>query len=219
MDFSGGMIRYTRLDNGTALFNRGVLSMTDGTIESYGHGLVGNTASSITNTYGGNIIAQGGDRPAVLAGENGKIDCYNTTITSVNNAVWLSCRLDDISEGEYIHLFNCSITGKIINRVHSPSAIVEVQTTSTGYTIYYYDSEHNSRIVRFPTWTTNNGQDDLQEQWYVANQTTRHECNAYYYTVNKSNHNNESGIYNTHIYEYDENGNGEFRDGISVNVN
>lgn len=53
----------------------------------------------------------------------------------------------------------------------------------------------------------------------MANQTTRHECNAYYYTVNKSNHNNESGIYNTHIYEYDENGNGEFRDGISVNVN
>ena len=73
---------------------------------------------------------------------------------------------------------NRKTTGKIINRVHSPSAIVEVQTTSTGYTIYYYDSEHNSRIVRFPTWTTNNGQDDLQEQWYVANQTTRHECNA-----------------------------------------
>ena len=69
--------------------------------------------------------------------------------TKLDNAVWLSCRLDDLPEGDYIHLFNCSITGKIINRVHSPSAIVEVQTTSTGYTIYYYDSEHNSRIVRF----------------------------------------------------------------------
>ena len=82
---------------------------------------------------------------------NGEMDFSGGTIkyTKLDNAVWLSCRLDDIPEGDYIHLFNCSITGKIINRVHSPSAIVEVQTTSTGYTIYYYDSEHNSRIVRF----------------------------------------------------------------------
>ena len=34
MDFSGGTIKYTKLDNGTALFNRGALNMTGGTIES-----------------------------------------------------------------------------------------------------------------------------------------------------------------------------------------
>lgn len=50
--------------------------------------------------------------------------------------------------------------------------------------------------VWFPTWTYNNGQDDLICYDAVVNGETA------YLTIYKSKHNNESGLYVTHIYAY-----------------
>ena len=54
--------------------------------------------------------------------------------------------------------------------------------------------------VWFPTWTSNNGQDDII--WYDAKLSGE----TAYLTINKANHNNESGIYNTHIYAFNSKG-------------
>ena len=56
-----------------------------------------------------------------------------------------------------------------------------------------------------PTWTINNGQDDLV--WHNAK--VESQGNGKYkasYTVKASDHNNESGKYMTHIYAYDSTG-------------
>src|SRR5699024_704435 len=70
-----------------------------------------------------------------------------------------------------------------------------------GYTVTCKvtdDSQVTS--VLMPTWSENGGQDDLI--WY---ETTK---NAERYTINvkTSDHNNDTGKYNTHIYEYDAEG-------------
>ena len=51
-----------------------------------------------------------------------------------------------------------------------------------------------------PTWSENNGQDDLI--WYTANRTG----NTYTIEVKTSNHKNDSGKYHTDIYAYDSEG-------------
>lgn len=66
--------------------------------------------------------------------------------------------------------------------------------------------------VQFPTWTEKNGQDDLASNW-VTNSSYSGKIeslgnNNYRatYTVYKSAHNNEYGIYRTHVYAYDNQG-------------
>ncbi len=65
--------------------------------------------------------------------------------------------------------------------------------------------------VQFPTWTLNNGQDDLAKDWQ-NNLSVRGYSNSndgyYYFTTNVNvDHNGEKGDYRTHIYAYDAAGN------------
>ncbi len=73
--------------------------------------------------------------------------------------------------------------------------------------------------VVFPTWTAKNGQDDLNSQWNTENSTVKGTQNGNYYTfrIKMSDHNNEEGIYYTHIYAYDEYGN-ETSASLTINV-
>lgn len=77
---------------------------------------------------------------------------------------------------------------------------------------YFVECEvtDDSGIVRVmcPTWTENNGQDDLAANWENT------ECvkatlndGVYSFRVNVSEHNNEYGDYYTHLYAYDTSGN------------
>lgn len=80
--------------------------------------------------------------------------------------------------------------------------------SSSGYTVSCSVSDNvGVTKVAFPTWTTNNGQDDLFSDWgntalgTISNGTAT-------YRVNTSQHNNETGCtYITHIYAYDAAGN------------
>lgn len=88
---------------------------------------------------------------------------------------------------------------------------VEVfDVSETGYSIRAKVSDSGSGInrVQFPTWTKENGQDDIFANWQVnpaASGTI--DGNTVIYRVNASEHNNELGIYQTHIYVYDNCGN------------
>lgn len=74
--------------------------------------------------------------------------------------------------------------------------------TNAGYTVTCTVKDNEGvTSVTMPTWSVANGQDDLK--WYEATISG----NTATCEIKTSNHNNESGIYLTHIYAYDEVGN------------
>ncbi len=87
------------------------------------------------------------------------------------------------------------------------------QVTSKGYRVTCRVSDNvGVTSVRFPTWTDNNGQDDLiwHDGTILGNIATCY--------VNASEHNNETGIYITHIYAYDAAGNNHSVSTGGINV-
>ena len=73
---------------------------------------------------------------------------------------------------------------------------------ATGYSIKCTVTDNvGVTKVQFPTWTENNGQDDLI--WHDASVSG----NTYSYRISVSDHNNEYGRYVTHIYAWDAAGN------------
>lgn len=62
--------------------------------------------------------------------------------------------------------------------------------------------------VQFPTWTLANDQDDLAPSWWENPECGgMQDGTTWSFRVNVSDHNNESGLYRTHIYAYDTAGN------------
>ena len=104
-------------------------------------------------------------------------------------------------------LLDCSTSGNYSSIVRSK--LIEVNRFSGGYDLKTY----GTGTFYYPTWTNNNGQDDLI--WHNATTSTSHKMSCGYYRITKAEHNNETGKYTTHIYY--ENGSTFWR-GISVNV-
>ncbi len=94
----------------------------------------------------------------------------------------------------------------------SKPVISDVKITDvdgTGYTVSCKVTDNvNIDRVQFPTWTSNNGQDDLKNNWQNDSlYTGKRNGDTFTYRVNVSDHNKESGEYITHIYAYDSAGN------------
>ena len=94
----------------------------------------------------------------------------------------------------------------------TPPVIKDIKITnlsSKGYTVTCTVTD-NVAIdrVQFPTWTEANGQDDIQANWKTNTAASGSiSGNTVTYRVNVSDHKNETGSYNTHIYAYDKAGN------------
>lgn len=71
-----------------------------------------------------------------------------------------------------------------------------------------------TRSVAFPTWTDNNGQDDLK--WYNGFLDGNI---GWFDNIFTSSHNNEKGLYNTHMYAYDKYGKVISSAGVRINMN
>lgn len=88
----------------------------------------------------------------------------------------------------------------LYNNINSTiSNIIIKNKIIKGYTLTC-DLPTGVTKVAFPTWSLINGQDDLV--WYDAKLSGE----TAYLTINKANHNNESGVYNTHIYAFNSKG-------------
>lgn len=75
--------------------------------------------------------------------------------------------------------------------------------TKDGYKVTVTVTDNiGVKIVKVPTWTQNNSQDDLV--WHEAKQTSD---NTWTYTVKVSDHKNEHGVYYTDVYADDFAGN------------
>ena len=79
--------------------------------------------------------------------------------------------------------------------------------SAAGYTITCkVTDDWGIEKVVFPTWTVFNNQDDLAENFMNTQKGTAN-GDTYTFTVNASAHNNEVGLYMTHIYAIDKGGN------------
>lgn len=98
-------------------------------------------------------------------------------------------------------------TGGTVPDTQAP-VISNIQVTdinSTGYTVSCTVTDNvGVASVTFPTWTEANGQDDLASTWPGP---TSVNGSTYTYRVNISDHNNEKGVYFTHIWASDAAGN------------
>lgn len=87
----------------------------------------------------------------------------------------------------------------------TPPKITDAKITSlssTGYKVSCTVTDNSGvNYVDFPTWTVNNGQDDIV--WHRGLKSG----NEYYFWVRPDMHNNEEGYYTSQIYAYDVNGN------------
>ena len=108
---------------------------------------------------------------------------------------------------------NKSITVNNIDKV-APSVTnpgtIQNETTDSFDVIVSNVADAGSGIdrVQFPTWTTLNGQDDIQSSWTTNSAASGVGVGTTYtYKVNRSAHNGEFGDYNVHVYVYDKAGN------------
>ena len=204
---SGGTINDTATGAGAVVLNTGNFQMTSGTLLSGEHGLVSRGGN--VDVYNGTIRVTG-DYSALQCDDDGTMDINNSIISGkVAVQLWTNN-----SSGKHIRLFDCAISGSIIN-TQSTRSLVEIARTSTGYAVFYYDTFSSIGGIWFPTWTGNNGQDDLK--WHGTLIGTRNASRVFYYYINKSEHNNETGTYFTDIYA---NGTapGNYVDGFIYNV-
>lgn len=160
--------------------NKGNLTMRGGTISSSGFGLVTRGGTSDVRNSGINIQ---GSNVCIMSDESGLSLYENITVSGLI-----------INQSGTLTLWNCNM-----NKVTTVRGnVMEIENASGGYNVYFYDSASTYSKVQFPTWTSNNGQDDIQ--WYTAAKGTRHSTVVWYYGIRKSNHKNETGVYNTHVY-------------------
>lgn len=103
-----------------------------------------------------------------------------------------------------------------------------VQNGAEGFYVYAQVADTGNGInrVQFPTWTNENGQDDLLTDWTTNSMasgtagswTVGNLTYNYRYYVKVSDHNNEYLGYNTHIYPYDNSGNQGTTGGVALNM-
>lgn len=117
----------------------------------------------------------------------------------------------------YVYDKDGNFTKVEINRINISSEIQMVKAveitdiTPAGYTVKCEVSDV-SKVEKalFPTWTDWKGQDDLDGNW-TSNSTYAgtKDGGSYIFRVNSNDHNNETGIYETHIYVYGKDGDSE----------
>lgn len=152
----------------------------------------------------------------------GNEDWKSSTAKSVSgNTYSYDVRVSDYSnrEGNYItHIHSLDISGNLsvdvcptqyIDRTSPTVSNVKVAKTITGYTVSCKATDSSGiNRVQFPTWSSVNDQDDIQSSWTTNTKASgTKNGDTYTYTVKYSEHNNDQGKYNTHIYAYDNYGN------------
>ena len=108
------------------------------------------------------------------------------------------------------HYAGHGINANVVAYDHEAPVISDArisEVSEAGYTVTCTVRDNwKLNKVTFPTWTLLNDQDDLADAWY---DTQLGSCigDTYTFRVNASDHNGETGLYVTHIYAQDQEGN------------
>lgn len=166
------------------------------------------------------INGVGSVKYAVWTEKDGQDDLkwYDGHCTDGNDYYWARINFSDHKgeKGKYIiHMYAYDVAGKLtqpgISYVFPETGptVTDVNVSdvsSTGYTVTCtVTSDVGVSRVQFPTWTDNDGQDDLAPEWWT-NQQVRGTINGDTVTfrVKTSEHNRETRTYYyTHLYAYD----------------
>ena len=151
--------------------------------------------------------------------DNGEWQTTNSQKYTENGTIY--ARLwDGTNAGEEIYK---PITN--IDKTAPTATNIEIKNvTPAGYDVYVYgvkDAGSGVNRVQFPTWTEANGQDDIQGSWQTstaAKGTKQQDGTTWVYHVNITDHKTEAGVYNTHVYAYDNLGNGKYIFGQQITV-
>ncbi len=93
------------------------------------------------------------------------------------------------------------------NQLPVISDVVFSDITADGYKVTCKVTDNwEISFVSFPTWTVANDQDDLAADFFNTQRGTK-DGDTYTFYVKASDHNNEGGLYATHIYAQDRGGN------------
>lgn len=166
--------------------------------------------SGWTRIQGG--TPQKGDILVYTGGEHGHVAIYESDdVTYHQNYNWVK-EVKRV-EGYYKTLYSGWNYWGVIRPDFGPNDTEKPTVTSayvdpasmngSSYTVRVVASD-NVGISKIPimTWSLDNGQDDIKEYRAIKNGS------EYSYTVRASNHGNNKGLYNSHVYVYDEAGNG-----------
>ena len=142
------------------------------------------------------------------------------TLKDRNNNVWFRAvdNVGNVSEASDVFNVKYDLTAPTASRTEVKNL------TTTGYDVYIYNvaaAGSGVNRVQFPTWTESNGQDDIISDWVTNSKSTgtkQSDGTTWVYHVNITDHKNEYGKYNTHIYAYDNLGNSNCIGGVSPTV-
>lgn len=141
--------------------------------------------------------------------------------TYIGNGIWEFNFPNAVTEGYYTtHIYawdaagNYAVAGMediyVDKTKPSISDVRVTDVTADGYKVSCIVKDNYAiDRVQFPTWTSNNGQDDVLSDWGTSAAAKGTDCGngVYEFYVKRSEHNNEFGNYETHIYAYDAWGN------------
>lgn len=140
--------------------------------------------------------------------------------THVGNGIWEFTFPSATTEGYYTtHIYAWDAAGNsacagidtyVDQTQPSISDVRVTDLTADGYKVSCTVKDNYAiDRVQFPTWTSNNGQDDILSDWgtNVAAKGTDCGNGVYEFYVKRSDHNGEFGNYETHVYAYDTWGN------------
>ena len=188
----------------------------DGTLSIQGYALHKNGIKNVTAWVNGQVM----DCPMYNSPDVAKVyPGYPTGNEGFQAQIPISC----LKEGEneidiYAYEFNdwphniASYKFNYVKESQKP-VISDVEITdfsAIGYTVKCTVTDDSGiNRVQFPTWTVENDQDDLAESWWDNPSCSgTQDGTTWSFRVNDKDHNFERGIYRTHIYAYDINGNG-----------
>ncbi len=108
------------------------------------------------------------------------------------------------------HYAGHGVNAQIVAYDNQPPVISDVvfsDISADGYKVTCKVTDNwEVSFVAFPTWTVENDQDDLAADFLNTQQGTK-DGDTYTFYVKASDHNNEGGLYATHIYAQDRGGN------------
>lgn len=183
------------VNNGTLTISNGTFGISttgsNTSVRNWGTTIInGGTFRAINPiiNYGGmttinNGTVQARDTALWLVGGNG-IRMNSGSISTTANYTWNS------SSSSWITIININISGESTYTWGNRTIDVDINWGGLSARIYV----HGPTVTYCPTWTNNNGQDDLI--WHTAS-CNWYGCNCYF---EKSEHKNESGTYITHFY-------------------
>ena len=227
---------FTKLDNSTQVFNTVVENLKQSTKYYVWVKDVAGNISEVASTKTGTVPKLTDANTTITKSPNDwttqEVTATVTTTeknyalqTKKDNGEWQTTNSQKYTENGtiYARLWDGTNAGEEIYKPitnidkTAPTATnIEIKNvTPAGYDVYVYGVKDNGsgvNRVQFPTWTEANGQDDIQANWQTGESskgTKQADGTTWVYHVNITDHKTEAGIYNTHIYAYDNLGNNQ----------